>query len=38
MPASEAASRRILALPIYPESTRAQREEVVDAIADFLKK
>lgn len=38
MPASEAASRRILALPIYPESTRAQREEVVGAIADFLKK
>ncbi len=38
MPVSESVSQRILALPIYPESTRAQREEVVGAIAGFLKK
>ncbi len=36
-PVSERVSGEILALPIYPESTHAQREEVVGAIADFLK-
>ena len=36
-PVSEAASGRIMALPIYPESTAEQRRSVVDAIAAFLK-
>ena len=36
-PVSEKATGRIMALPIYPESTTAQRKEVVDAIAAFLK-
>lgn len=35
-PVSEAASGRIMALPIYPESTGEQRKAVVDAIAAFL--
>ncbi len=37
-PVSEAVSQEIMALPIYPESTSAQRAEVVNAIAGFLKK
>lgn len=36
-PVSEAASGRIMALPVYPESTTEQRRSVVDAIAAFLK-
>ena len=36
-PVSEKVTGRIMALPIYPESTTAQRKEVVDAIAAFLK-
>ncbi len=36
-PVSERVSGEILALPIYPESTRAQREEVVGVIAEFMK-
>ena len=35
-PKSEAATGRIMALPIYPESTTEQRKAVVDAIAAFL--
>jgi len=35
-PASEQAAREILALPIYPESTREQREYVVQTIAAAL--
>ena len=35
-PASETATGRIMALPIYPESTTEQRQAVVDAIAAFL--
>jgi len=34
-PASEAASREVLSLPIYPELTEAQQHSVVAAIADF---
>ncbi len=35
-PVSEAASAEIMALPIYPESTSAMREEVVSAIREIL--
>ena len=34
-PASEAASREVLSLPIYPELTEAQQRSVVVAIAAF---
>jgi dTDP-4-amino-4,6-dideoxygalactose transaminase len=34
-PASEAACREVIALPVYPEITQAQQERVVDAIASF---
>jgi dTDP-4-amino-4,6-dideoxygalactose transaminase len=34
-PASEAASREVLSLPIYPELTEAQQRSVVAAIAGF---
>ncbi|MDR0931430.1 MAG: DegT/DnrJ/EryC1/StrS family aminotransferase [Victivallales bacterium] len=36
-PVSEAATGRIMALPIYPESTSEQRKSVVEAITAFLK-
>lgn len=35
-PVCEKTTQEILALPIYPESTTAQRQTVVDAIAQFL--
>lgn len=38
LPASEAAAESVLALPIYPGATAAQREEVVEAIAAFYAK
>jgi dTDP-4-amino-4,6-dideoxygalactose transaminase len=37
LPVSEEMSERILALPIYPESTTEQRQYVVDTIEKFLK-
>lgn len=36
LPVCEDVSRRILALPIYPETTREQREYVVSTIAEHL--
>ena len=36
-PASEAAAREVLSLPIYPELTEDQQREVVTAIAGFVK-
>jgi dTDP-4-amino-4,6-dideoxygalactose transaminase len=38
LPASEAAAESVLALPIYPGATAAQRQEVVEAIAAFYAK
>ncbi len=35
LPEAERASREVLALPVYPELTPAQQEEVVGAIAEF---
>ncbi len=35
LPASEAASREVLSLPMYPELTEGQQERVVDAIWEF---
>jgi dTDP-4-amino-4,6-dideoxygalactose transaminase len=35
LPVSEAASREVLSLPIYPELTEAQQAEVADAIRSF---
>ncbi len=35
MPVSEAATARVLALPVYPEMTEAQKQHVVDAIRAF---
>jgi dTDP-4-amino-4,6-dideoxygalactose transaminase len=35
MPESEAASREVLSLPVYPELPDAQQDRVVQAIADF---
>jgi dTDP-4-amino-4,6-dideoxygalactose transaminase len=36
-PNSEAASRTVLALPIYPELPEAQQERVVSAISSFFR-
>lgn len=36
LPVSEAACKGSLALPVYPELTRAQQETVVNKIAEFL--
>jgi dTDP-4-amino-4,6-dideoxygalactose transaminase len=35
-PNAEAASARVLALPVYPELTRAQQEHVVSSIAEYV--
>jgi dTDP-4-amino-4,6-dideoxygalactose transaminase len=35
-PCAEQASRETLALPLYPELTQAQRDEVVNAVSEFL--
>jgi len=35
LPVAEQASREVLALPVYPELTMAQKERVVQVIADF---
>jgi dTDP-4-amino-4,6-dideoxygalactose transaminase len=35
LPASEAASREVLSLPMYPELTEAQQREVAQAIREF---
>ena len=35
LPASEAASREVLSLPMYPELTEAQQQEVVQSIREF---
>jgi dTDP-4-amino-4,6-dideoxygalactose transaminase len=35
MPVSEAASHRVLALPVYPEMTEAQKQHVADGIRSF---
>ena len=34
-PRSEKAAREVLALPLYPELTRDQQDEVVSAVRDF---
>jgi dTDP-4-amino-4,6-dideoxygalactose transaminase len=36
MPVAEAASREVLALPVYPELSEAEQREVVDAIAELF--
>ncbi len=35
LPVSEAASREVLSLPMYPELTEAQQQEVVWAVREF---
>ena len=35
-PESEAATREVLAIPVYPELTGAQQERVVDAVLKFF--
>lgn len=36
LPESEAASREVLALPIYPELSQAQQDEVADAVLEAV--
>lgn len=38
LPESEAAARETLALPVYPELTRAQLEHVADSVTGFLRR
>jgi dTDP-4-amino-4,6-dideoxygalactose transaminase len=38
LPQAERASREVLAIPVFPELTAAEQEEVVGAIADFYGK
>ena len=37
LPVSERASEEVLALPVFPELTPTEQEEVVGAIADFYR-
>ncbi len=37
-PASEGAAQCVLALPMYPELSHAQQEQVIDCCAEFLRK
>ena len=37
MPVSEHAASEVLSLPVYPELTRAQLDEVVDGVASFFR-
>jgi dTDP-4-amino-4,6-dideoxygalactose transaminase len=36
-PESEKAAAEVISLPVYPELTRAQQDEVVDAVRDFYR-
>ena len=38
MPTAERASRRVLALPVYPELTEEQREYVAQSVIEFFKR
>jgi dTDP-4-amino-4,6-dideoxygalactose transaminase len=35
-PHAEQASREVLAIPVYPELTREQQQEVADAVLDVV--
>ena len=35
LPNAEAAAREVISLPMYPEITEAQQQEIVGAIAEF---
>jgi dTDP-4-amino-4,6-dideoxygalactose transaminase len=35
LPEAERATREVLSLPIFPELTRAQQDEVIDAVRTF---
>jgi len=35
LPVSERAAQEVLSLPVFPELTRAQQDEVVDAVRSF---
>ena len=37
LPVAEQAGREVLSLPMYPELTEAQQEQVVAAIAEFYR-
>jgi dTDP-4-amino-4,6-dideoxygalactose transaminase len=38
LPESEGAARTSLAIPVYPEMTRAQQDHVIDAVLDWARK